>query len=732
MQVNKSSIILLLFAASAFAQAPQEAGVSIKTSAREVLVDVVVRDAHGKLVRKVGPKDIELYEDGVRRDIRSWRLVSGDEIRLEQVGARPTSAPAAVPVARRGLSPVQTLNLICLVFHDIGPEVRSQAFQAARTFLDNELRPNTVIGIFSLDDRGVHPKAGFTTNRPVLVQALQRAAAGQSSGVGTTQRVFMAMNLQNHLTINPPPPPAQAGGAGMADPSGAVAPINPDFAKAGAVMDASVATGDDASEIGSNPLGRSSPHEARVVAMRELTGFRWLIDQLSQMPFRKTVVLLSPGILRPADQDDTWKSMLQKANAAGISFYALEVNGVTPASPTLAAQAGAQKTAELSASQSRHDLTGNKMMDRSQQFDVSSFAVESSNTHASLKDLAEETGGFLITDFSKSMLERIMNDAEARYELTYSPAWETYDGRYHKIEVKPLRAGLMVEARPGYYSVPAAADGGPVSPQAVAGLRALNTKPLPRQFNYRAQALQFRSVEGAPLLTLALEVPLSNLTPAPALNKGQKLHASLLMLVKDSTGQIVEQFDADSPMEVPEAEIGSLKTSRMTYERPVTLAAGHYTIQTAVVDWESGKVAAGEFELDCARQNGPELSSITLVRRVDELKGAPAGDDPLVYQGKRIVPSLSTDLDAGASPSLFFRVYPDKSNSTKPAVRAQFFLNGRLLADQQSELPPIDDSGSIPVLLQAPGRPGESEMRLKVIQGSATSGQEIRYTVAAK
>jgi len=78
-------------------------------------------------------------------------------------------------------------------------------------------------------------------------------------------------------------------------------------------------------------------------------------------------------------------------------------------------------------------------------------AITTANTHAALVDLTEQTGGFLITDSSKRMLSRIMNDAESRYELTYSPAWEIYDGRFHKIEVKPAREGLTVEARPGYY-----------------------------------------------------------------------------------------------------------------------------------------------------------------------------------------------------------------------------------------------------------------------------------------
>jgi len=52
-------------------------------------------------------------------------------------------------------------------------------------------------------------------------------------------------------------------------------------------------------------------------------------------------------------------------------------------------------------------------------------AISSANTPAALVDLTEQTGGFLITDSSKRMLSRIMNDAETRYELTYTPAWRS-------------------------------------------------------------------------------------------------------------------------------------------------------------------------------------------------------------------------------------------------------------------------------------------------------------------
>jgi len=70
--------------------------VVIKTSAREVLLDVVVRDAHGKLITNLKPEDFAVYENGVRQSVRSFRLVTGS-----QVFARTRSQPPKRRTARQ-------------------------------------------------------------------------------------------------------------------------------------------------------------------------------------------------------------------------------------------------------------------------------------------------------------------------------------------------------------------------------------------------------------------------------------------------------------------------------------------------------------------------------------------------------------------------------------------------------------------------------------------------------
>ncbi len=168
----------------------------IQTSVREVVVDLVVHDKHGRMVRKLDPAEITIYDDGVKQDVR-----------MEDVGAVAAGTPS------RGVSPLRAINIVCIVFQDLTPETRQPAMNAALEFLKNELRPSTYIGVFTLDDRGVMPVYRFSNNPMELAGAIRRAAAGQISMQGSSsQQVFTSLNIVMGTVGTPPPLPSQAGG----------------------------------------------------------------------------------------------------------------------------------------------------------------------------------------------------------------------------------------------------------------------------------------------------------------------------------------------------------------------------------------------------------------------------------------------------------------------------------------------------------------------------------------
>src|SRR5215472_1865338 len=114
---------LLVFTVAAlplFAQTPPSPAQStprpvVRANVNEVLLDLVVRDKHEHATRDLKPAEVEVYEDGVKQDVRSFRFVSGAEARQAE-----DRAVAQAQAEGRRVTPVRGLNLVLLVFRMMG------------------------------------------------------------------------------------------------------------------------------------------------------------------------------------------------------------------------------------------------------------------------------------------------------------------------------------------------------------------------------------------------------------------------------------------------------------------------------------------------------------------------------------------------------------------------------------------------------------------------------------
>ena len=709
--------VVLLFG-TGFAQAPD---VVIRSSVREVLLDVVVRDAHGHLITNLKPGEVTVYEDGVRQDVRSFRLVAGSEVRIEdakqavEAQAAPAS-PTAPKTPRPPVNPLRTVNVVCLILNDLNPDTRAFAFDSARKFVNQELRPNTFIGVFSLDASGLRPVYPFSNNRERLLKAVELAAVNQ----------LPSINLGSAAMLN------------------------------GLSMSAigSIGAGDTGSA--GNPLGTRGDMGLAVNAgLREIDALSGLVRQLSPLPFQKTVVLFSTGLTRPPDQLEYWDSLIHQATKGGVTFYAMDVHGLDADNDpmalssallnytaSLSRQQGAASIAQTTASASSPTAahgpplvsSAAQMMELAHQDDYLKFAVSSANPQEALRELAERTGGFIIanTNNTDKLLAHVMEEVDTHYEIAYPPASEREDGHFRKIEVKLARPGLHVETRSGYFAVPDTGEG-PVTPEEMAGLKALDTQPRPHAFDFLSRAYRFRDTDGKAQYAIAFEMPISNLTATPeeAGNK-HRLHASLLALVKNAQGQIVDRVSKDVPSEVSDDRLAAVQVELMTYQHAVSLAPGHYTVEAAVVDHEGNRASTGVVEIDNREQRGVGLSDLALVRRLENVDHPSDAADPFQFTGKRVLPFVTSDLFAGAIPSVYFMVYPEPGNAAKPELRVQLLKSGRVLARRKLALPPPDQSGGIPMWVEETKQPGSYELRVTAVQGSSSTDRSLTYTVAGK
>jgi len=727
-------VLCWVMAAPAQNTSPAESGPTIRTTVNEVALDLVVRDKKGRLVKNLKPGDVEIYEDGVRQELRSLRLVSGEApAQPAEPAQQPEPQPGEVESEPAGAAhppviPLHSLNLMCIVFHNLDPGTRKWAVEAAQDFIKTELRPGTWVGVFNLDSR-LTPLHAFTMNRNEILRAA--ASAFNGSTVDITRAAEAVLNSTPNVQLI-------QGFVGAGGRSGGFQ----DLSTYGSVSMTAITGADVDNGPGANSQRGDLVLQRRqfigIEGARQMDQINLLIRQLGAFPGHKTVLLLSSGFTSTGEPDQ-FQAMLDKANLADLSIYAFDANGLNETSTAQASSMAMQHVATLSQQQGQAEPTGvgklGVMMERMRQDDYQNDAVRTSDSQASLRALAEGTGGFLVANSNdlRKPFQQIVEDADTHYEADYHPSSGKYDGHFRKIEIKLARADWKVESRNGYFAIPDFGGAGPLQPFEMAGLMTLNARPLPHAFDFRTAAFQFRPGSASSQAAVVFELPGASLTATPQpTRKSHRLHAALLAVVKDASGNIVDKFGQDFPYEVPDGQLAGVQAAPIDYTHAFNLPAGHYTVESVLFDREANRASTSTVELESPPQKGIGLSSAMVVARADPLTADADANDPFLLQGRDVVPLLGGSLKASAKPLVYFVVYPDKSSQETPRVRAEFFVNGEELEVKDEDLPAPDAFGAIPMAVSAVARPGKCEIKITARQGFQSAVQSVSYTVAAQ
>ncbi|MGQ9918883.1 MAG: VWA domain-containing protein, partial [Bryobacteraceae bacterium] len=664
--------------ASARAQGPpaeQNQPPVIRTGVAEVVLDVVVRDRRGRLVRNLKPEDLEIYENGVRQQIRSFRLAGVESRRTERSQSKPAPGPAAFGGQRP--MPLRAVNLLCFVFHNLDPVNRTRALRLAESVLSEELPPNTLAAVFTLDDY-LTPVSAFTDQRKDLLAAVQQAFSGRALDFDQASVAVLSAN-PNTFTVEVLV--SMAGSATTATVT--------DRVTGGEVSKIVVPRAEVAMAPGANALRGDRARErvdmAHVSGRRALDQIEVMVSQLSKLPGRKSVVLISGGLLTTGDPD-AFGRLVAKANAANITVYSFDPTELDETTDTQAAKIALSQVAAVSRTQGSLNPSLQERRQQSRQGDALEVAVRSSDLRAALRELAEGTGGFLVANTSefRKPFQRVLDQMEAHYEVAYRPAELRLDGRLRTIEVKPARKDLIVESRTGYFALPPKPDGAALAPHEVIGLAVLGREPQPKDLDFQTGFYAFGGDGARREVALAFEVPGKILEVAQDAARGiAQAHLSLVGLVKDASGEVVEQFSVDAPYQFALGNLAAMQASRITEAQSLRLAPGHYTVEVALMDRAGGRTGVKTLDLEVpAAPQGLVVSTPVLVQQVKDAVGAGRDDDPLVYQGRRVVPLVTPTLEGVTQPHVYFVVYPEKNRPEKAQLQVEFFVNGQRLAAQ--------------------------------------------------
>ena len=386
---------------------------TIKTKAREVVLDVVVADHKNHPVAGIGKDEFSVFEDGKLQKIISFEAhTSATEASKLDGPLRPL--PVLPPNTFLNLStPWDRLPLNVLLYDVLNTPIEDQAYARKEMvkFLQN--RPHgSRFAIFVLSDK-LHLLHGFTDDEGLLVSSLNRSEADRMTSLSSP--------AEDAVT-----PSERSSDSGvMPDPGNLIARMEH--------MDSSAER---------YFLGQRI--ETTISAFSEISSF------LEGLPGRKNLIWLSGGFpvgvlpggeaLDPfagvVDYSPEIHEAVNRMTLSQVAVYPVDIRGLIVDSMFSAANSRAFRTPYALARA------------RAKFF----FALAAD--HATMKELAEGSGGhaFYNANGLEHAIATAVEDGANYYTLSYSPLNKNFDGRLRKIRVALARKHFSLSYRRSYFA----------------------------------------------------------------------------------------------------------------------------------------------------------------------------------------------------------------------------------------------------------------------------------------
>ena len=392
----------------------------VKITTNLVQVDAVVTK-DGKAVTNLTADDFEIYEDGKKQTITSFAYISNV----------PGGVVAQPPVAKRekganlppapAISRDQPHRTIAFVVDDLGISAESmgQVRKQLRKFVAEQLQPNDLVAIIRTGGE-MGALQQFTNDKRVLTRAVDQ----------------LRWNMCNRV------------GASVFTPVGS----------------------------GSGPIlcGRNAMYGT-------LKSLRFIIDSMSFLPGRKSLVLMSDSMPRE-DQDQYFVgrdflngggSGAGASGGLGPASAGIGDDGPSPfPSDTINYATALQKVAEkairssvviYSVDTQGLQYTGPTAADqfRGNARQITAQINQTLSTRSNLlwtrreggELIAKQTGGYQVRNSNGFKLNEIVEDQSGYYLLGYRPSDETFNRKFHHIKAKVKRGGMSLRTRFGFFGV---------------------------------------------------------------------------------------------------------------------------------------------------------------------------------------------------------------------------------------------------------------------------------------
>jgi VWFA-related protein len=722
-------VVSLVAALSAMTQAQdqsknarQDEKVTVGTV--EVLLDVVVKDRRGRAVTDLTSADFEVFEDGAKQTVESFRLVkrnpASDASRLVMTAPSPNANPS--PPAKPGsmVNPDIGVSVVALVFDRLSQDARKRAHDAAMSYLGEGSSLNSFVGVFAIN-LSVNTVQNYTTDVGLVKKAIEKAGVLASSS-------FESKIVDTGSVISAGQRDAAIQAAVSATQSG-----GPAAAAAGAAIGAaSVDQTFEAMRMRTQETFEALQRDQQGYAMTN--GLMAIVNSMSRLPGRKAVLFFSEGVSIPPNVQQHFRSVINAANKANVSVYAVDAAG-------LRAESVLQATREEINARARrrmdnldrimNDTSGplTKGLERNE--DLLNY-----NPQSGLSQLAHQTGGAFIGDTNDiaSRLKEIDEDLSVYYLLSYSPSNQNYDGKFRNISVKVKRSGVETLARRGYYAVPPTGSS-PMFYYEAPALALLSGTARPKDFPLRVNGLNFPEAGRLGRAAFEVEAPASAFTFAP--DNEKKIYGadfSVVVLIRDQSKQVVDKLSHHYGLVGPLNSIDSVRKGKILFYRETNLPPGRYDVEAIAYDALSNKASANKCVLDIpyADEDQLRLSSVIIIQRVEQVKEK--SDNPFVIADQLMVyPNLGEPVGKSAKQmGFYFNVYPAKGSKEIPKLTLEVLQGGKSIVNVPLKLTAPDAKGRIQYASALPLdslSPGGYSLKISVSDAQTTISRSADFTL---
>lgn len=697
----------------------------IASATTAVLVDVVVRDRRGRPVTDLAAEDFTIAEDGVAQKVDSFtRVTRGGGIGVGVAWKQPNTTVALPPVVADPAvagAPEED-STVALVFDHLSAESLRLAQKATRDYVPMTGEWQGKIGVFATDP-GIRVVQAYTSDPALVRLAVERVVPAATSAADQQSERTDDL-IRRRAELRAQGQSAAGAGGGVSGP----------------------ALGRAAAELGERQtelrllqtelnLLRSFDHIDREHGGYDSAlALLAVVRTLAYVPGRKAIVFFSEGLPVTPALSARLDVVIDAANRANVTTYTVDANGLR------AKSALTTMRKEMDAFADERRFQNDTGVTRTEGPITMAFErVEDTlriDSRTGLARLAEDTGGFLVeqTNDLSSAFRRIDEDNRFHYLLTYSPKNVLLDGKFREIRVNVRRSGLQVFARKGYRALPSRAPdaGGYEGP----ALDLLDRTPLPKAFAVHAAGFSFPDPARPGLSALLVHVRTDALRfVVDPVQSTYSAQAAIVVRIRDGRRREVHKVSQQYVLAGASKDVEAARHGEILFYRDADLPPGVYTVETIVFDANAndGSARVATLTVPAPEASAPAMSSLVLVKRVEEVKAGTPGVDaagPLYVGETLLYPNLGEPYRKSDTRELpfYFALYGD----TRGAIaHAQLLRNGLPLAEARLDLPPptasrIQHLGRLPIDALAPGT---YELRIRVVASRGEMTRSAFFTL---